>query len=197
MLEICTGIAAGLLLYRNHRKYIDKLRTYSQKLWRRTSEEEQFVRQWTEIISQNIKVYNGMLSSMERVADGTAKRPEKVIEEWCIRTSNTCENESLELLCEKTLMPAVKSANAEECKKWANLLLKSVKSAGIQKDKSSELTLTDMNVKAYIDWEGTELYSGDRVKIITPAWYENGFVVEQGTCKIIRSDVLTENDEQN
>ena len=71
----------------------------------------------------------------------------------------------------------------EEYRKYARLLLETAAAAGITRDEPGELTLDELTTNAYTDWEAEQLYLGDRVKVLLPAWYQNGRVLEQGSCQ--------------
>lgn len=82
-------------------------------------------------------------------------------------------------------MPAAEAADAENCAKWAKILLDAAQNAGITPQAEQELTLDDTTVRAYSEWDGQELYCDSRVKIIVPAWYQNGTVIEQGMASLL------------
>lgn len=77
-----TAAAIGLcavgavVLYCRHRRKNVKTETV----------EEHFCRQWADILAENARVFNGLFSGLQRVVGGTAKKPEKVLREWCQRT---------------------------------------------------------------------------------------------------------------
>lgn len=77
------------------------------------------------------------------------------------------------------------AADAENCAKWAKILLDAAQNAGITPQAEQELTLDDTTVRAYSEWDGQELYCDSRVKIIVPAWYQNGTVIEQGMASLL------------
>ncbi|MDO4618662.1 MAG: hypothetical protein Q4B31_03970 [Clostridia bacterium] len=140
---------------------------------------------WTTHLTRNARTYIGMFSGIQRLADGTAKKPDKIIKEWCTRTRYNFEESEVNELCMKYLLPLCEQGKGKLIKKWAVLLLDSSKEAGITKETAKELVLDEANVNAYIEWDGEELYTGDRVEIILPAWYLEGNVLEQGNCKKI------------
>ncbi len=142
-----------------------------------------FIRTMSEHLSGNASMYNGLYAGIKHVSDGTAKKPEKVIKEWCSRTGFNFENSDADKMCKKHLLPLCEAEDAEQCKKWTSLLLKAIEKAGISSESDSEITLDERTVGAYIEWDGEELYPEDAVEIINPAWYQNGKVIEQGHCK--------------
>lgn len=154
--------------------------------------EEQFQSQWAAILQTDAGLYNGLYAGLERVRDKTAKKPEKILKEWHSRTVYKWGESPVAALCEKTLVPTVESTAQEECARWAELLLDAAQSAGIAKEAAEELDLDETTIRAYAEWDGNDLYVGDRVKILHPAWYQNGQVIEQGHCKLISEEGKTE-----
>lgn len=150
--------------------------------------EDQFQAQWVVILQTNADLYNGLYAGLERIKDKTAKKPEKILKEWHFRTVYKWEESSIAALCEKTFVPAVESANPDVCAKWAELLLNATQTSGIAKETAEELELDETTIRAYTEWDGNDLYVGDRVKILHPAWYQNGQVIEQGYCTLISEE---------
>lgn len=147
--------------------------------------EDQFQVQWATILQTNAGLYNGLYAGLERATDKTAKKPEKILKEWYFRTVYKWEGSPIATLCGETLAPAVESADPDTCAKWAELLLNAAQAAGIAKETAEELELDESTVRAYVEWDGSDLYVGDRVKILHPAWYQNGQVIEQGHCSLL------------
>lgn len=153
--------------------------------------EDQFQAQWTAILLTNAGLYNGLYAGLERISAKTAKKPEKILKEWHSRTVYKWEESPIANLCKETLAPAVESADPAVCTKWAGLLLNAAQAADIAKETAEELELDETTIRAYVEWDGDDLYVGDRVKILHPAWYQNGQVIEQGHCTL-----LTEEDKE-
>lgn len=155
--------------------------------------EKRFVKEWAAVLTTDAKVYTGMYTSMSRVADGKSKKPEKVLREWAARTGYQWENSPVTELCRRTLSPAAESGSAEDCARWARLLLRAAKQAGITRDrKDTVLTLDDSSIRAYTEWDGQDIYPEDTVKVMLPAWYQKGRVLEQGQCTLATSDDAAE-----
>lgn len=144
-----------------------------------------FVRAWTDALTTDAKTFNGLFSGVRRVADGEAKKPDKVIREWCARTRYKWEDQPIVELCNQTLVALTEGGTEKEYRKWAGLLLKAAAAAGITTEADKQLTLDESNVNAYVEWDGEDLYVGDTVEVMNPAWYQNGQVLEQGHCKKI------------
>lgn len=60
--------------------------------------------------------------------------------------------------------------------------------AGITKETSEKLVLTESNAADYVEWDGNELSPEDEIEVITPAWYQNGKLLEQGQCRIVSAE---------
>ena len=155
--------------------------------------EKRFVKEWAAVLTTDAKVYTGMYTSMVRVAAGKSRKPEKVLREWVARTGYQWENSPVTELCKRTLSPAAESGSAEDCARWARLLLRAAKQAGITRDrKDTVLTLDDSSIRAYTEWDGQDIYPEDTVKVMLPAWYQKGRVLEQGQCTLATSDDAAE-----
>lgn len=180
-------------------KALDNIRGISQKAARRFSGlyervfpkalEKRFVKEWAAVLTTDAKVFTGMYTSISRVAGGKSKKPEKVLREWVARTGYQWESSPITDLCKRTLSPAVESGSAKDCTRWARLMLRAAKQAGVTKDrKDTVLTLDDSSIRAYTEWDGKDIYPEDTVKVVLPAWYQKGRVLEQGQCTLVTED---------
>lgn len=147
--------------------------------------EDCFRAEWTRILKADARVFNGLFSGLLRIRTGSAKKPEKVLREWCQRTHYQFENQTADTLCQQQLLPLIESAHRDGLSKWANLLLEAAEAAGITRETARILVLTQTNAADYVEWDGEELYPDDTVEIITPAWYHGGKLLEQGQCRKI------------
>lgn len=145
--------------------------------------EEIFVREWTPILAEHARVFNGLFNGLRRVKTGSAKKPEKVLREWCQRTHYKWENEPVDMLCQEHIASLITDGDRENLTKWACLLMDAAVAAGVTMEEGEILILTEENADAYVEWDGNELYPEDEIEIITPAWYQNGKVLEQGQCR--------------
>lgn len=141
-----------------------------------------FLREWTAALNENARAFNGLFSGLHRVHSGAAKKPEKVLREWCQRTHYRWENGKVDTLCREQIQPLIASGDAAGLTKWANLLLDAASAAGITREEAASLVLTEENVEHYIEWDDGELYPGDTVELLSPAWYQHGKLLEQGQC---------------
>lgn len=145
------------------------------------------VYEWSFVLETNAKLYSGLYAGLVRVADGKAKAPQKMLREWYDRTRFKWENGEITKLCKHTLKPVIERGRTEECARWAMLLLRASEKAGIHREEAETLILDEKNAAAYTEWNGEDLFVGDTVKIMNPAWYQDNKVIEQGTCTIISS----------
>ena len=174
----CIGLAKIL-----KRKIDWKIR---EELAPETESVESFsLREWTTVLVENARIFNGLYSGLARVQGGSAKRPEKVLREWCQRTHYKFENQPVDLLCREHIISLIETADKDELMKWASLLLDAAVAAGITKEAENTLVLTEANADAYVEWDGDDLYAEDQIEVILPAWYQNGKLLEQGQCRKI------------
>lgn len=139
---------------------------------------------WTKALLQNASVYTGMYAGVFRAAKGQLSKPERLLNEWYVRTKYKFEGQPVDVLCRKLLLPSIEKSNPEQMKEWATILLTAARRAGIICEDQKEIVLNDNNVMAYIEWDGNEMYVDDIVEVIYPAWYQNGRIIEQGHCRL-------------
>lgn len=150
--------------------------------------ESRFIAEWTEVLSNEARLFNGLYDGVYRVANGTARRPEKILREWSQRTHYRWENEAVDILCQEHLVPLIEAVDGNALTKWASLMLDAASAAGITRESAEKLVLTDSNAADYVEWDGNDLYSEDEIEIITPAWYQNGKLLEQGQCRKVSAE---------
>lgn len=147
-----------------------------------TLRKRRFLHEWTNVLFENATVFNGLFASLQQVVDGEAKKPEKTLKEWSLRTKYKWENQRVDQLCRKLIMPAVETVQTEKIHMYAALLLQAATQAGITKETEKTFRLDEKRANAYIEWNGEEVYLDDEIEVIHPAWYQNGRLVEQGHC---------------
>ncbi len=145
--------------------------------------EKQFRKAWTEKLQENASVFCGLYNSLLSIDNGFNKRPEKVLREWCQRTHYNWEGEEVDLLCQSNIQPLVDILDREALSKWAQLLLQAAAMAGILAEEEHYLVISEDTVDDYIEWSGEKIHSGDDVKILSPAWYQNDVLIDQGVCQ--------------
>lgn len=169
-------------------RFLKKYNVRNPKKQQADKLEDRFQAEWTTVLLTDAKLYNGLFAGMDRVSHKTAKKPEQILKEWNSRTAYKWENSSISELCQKTLVPAIESRDPQLCAKWAELMLKAAQAAGITRETAVELELNETTISAYVEWDGAELYIGDRVKVLHPAWYQKEQVIEQGHCNLISNE---------
>lgn len=95
----------------------------------------------------------------------------------------------MDILCQQHIVPLIETEDRDALTKWASLLLEAAAAAGITREEAASLVLSEHNSEAYIEWDGCELYPEDEVEIITPAWYQNNKVLEQGQCRKVTAEI--------
>lgn len=163
------------------------------KLKRKHSSDDVPMRVWTEALSAYADTFCGLYTPVSRVADGTGRRPERTLSEWRDRASYRIGDilDAEKILSEMSSL--IDSADSDGFVNYAQMLLKAAESDGITRDeKGTELTLDETNTNAYSDFDGGDVYLGDTVIVKTPAWYQNGKMIEPGTCTIL-SEAQTDN----
>lgn len=135
------------------------------------------------VLKTDSKTYTGLFTSVWKISDGNTKRAEGVIREWHQRTINCHPSSPMGTLIEKL------SAHVPDGEKIiADAILSVAKKVGIERDTQEKLCLDERTISAYTEWNGNELYEKDTVKVLQPAWYQNGTVIEQGHCELLETE---------
>lgn len=151
----------------------------------KVSPEAAFLSRWRDALTTDARVFNGLYSGLHRVSTGCAQKPEKVLREWCQRTHYRWENQDPDLLC-RQILPLIEKGDGDGLTHWAKLLLSAAEAAGITREPSEILVLTQSSINDYVEWNGAQPESGDSVRVLAPAWYQNGTLLEQGQCEIVK-----------
>ena len=177
------------MLYRRWEKTCGWLALCFRKFRKGTPEnqkaslEKQFVERWTLALAEKADVFNGLYGALLRIQAGTAKKKGKVLSEWWSRTRYQWEGKELAAFCRPVFEKLLAEDSDVEYRKYARLLLEAASAAGITRDVPGKAVLDELTTNAYMEWEGKQLYLGDHVEILFPAWYQKGCVVEQGNCR--------------
>lgn len=184
---LCAAAAAAVYwkLRRQSRKATSAEETVLPKP---ETSEEVFLREWTALLTVDARIFNGLYNGLWRVHSGGAHKPEKVLREWCQRTHYRFEDQIPDRLCREQILPLIEGEDREGLIKWARLLLDAAAAADIIREETTTLVLTESTACAYVEWDGNDLYPGDEIEILTPAWYQNGKLLEQGQCKVISAE---------
>lgn len=147
---------------------------------------KRFYKLWYSAFENNAKIYNGLYASVKRLYEGKARKPEKVVDELCSRTKYNVKEKGIEEFCDFASEVLLLSDGKNE--KWIKLLFLAITNAGISFETEKELIINENNILDYIEWNLEELNEGDKVEIMNPAWYQNGKLIEQGYCTVIKAD---------
>ena len=142
-----------------------------------------FHKAWQQVLESDAKTYTGLFAGLQRVADGTAKKPEKILKEWCTRTEARFGDSPANIICHKRIIPLLPNGNSKKYKKIAERLLLAADAANIRREESQTIFLSWEQLGAYINLDEDELFEGDAVAVVSPAWYQNETVIEQGYCR--------------
>ncbi|MGN0265857.1 MAG: hypothetical protein ACI4DX_16065 [Oliverpabstia sp.] len=146
------------------------------------SEEEKFIRAWRTAFTEHGDTFNGLYQGLDKIMHGKAKKSERILKEFCQRTRYQWEGKEVAMLTEELVVPILDEDHREELKFWTERLLEAAAEAGISPGKTGEIILTEDNTRDYIDLNGEDLCEEDYVEVISPAWYQNGTLIEQGMC---------------
>lgn len=138
---------------------------------------------WAEVLAEDARVFNGLYTGLYRAAGGQSGKPEKVLIQWCRRACHRWENQPVDILCREMILPLAESGDREALISWAGAVLAAGEKTGITMERAETLVLTEEHLEDYLEWNGGDLEPGDTVRIITPAWYQNGTLLEQGQCE--------------
>lgn len=135
----------------------------------------------TILFTNNAATFNGLYNGIYRIATEQNKKNFKPLDEFYQRMCYLTEYSDLAKQLSPFFPTSVQSE--KQLLSFCKILLSSMKSACIfHTEKSDTVILTKDNVMHYEDWDGNELYVDDTVKIISPAWYQEGHILEKGYC---------------
>lgn len=136
----------------------------------------------TELFINEAATYNGLYSGIDRIARGQNRKNLRALDEFYKRTGYKKEcSEASKLM--KPLFP-IEKLSEKQLTSFCGVLEYAMRCAGISHSSENQtVALTKDNVMHYQDWNGGELYVGDTVRIVSPAWYQNGKILEKGYCQ--------------
>lgn len=144
---------------------------------------KKLLKKLTELFSKEAKKFNGLYNGIERICNGQNKNNFKALDEFYQRVSYLSGYEELIKLM-GALLPT-SSQSEKNLRKLSKIIINAAIASGISHKQADEvITLTRENVLHYQDWNGGEIYEDDKVKIISPAWYQEGKLLEHGFCTL-------------
>ena len=138
----------------------------------------------TVLFVNNASTFNGLYNGIYRIACGQNKKNFKAVDEFYQRLSYL--SDFSELIEQLTPFISSSSQSEKQVISLSEMILNSMKHAGIYYAEPNEAVhLTKENIMHYEEMNGDESYIGDIVKIVFPAWYQRGHILEKGYCKKI------------
>ena len=123
----------------------------------------------------------GLYNGIERIAVGNGKKNFKPLFELYQRIQYMPKYSEITEMTKPVF--EAKERDPRILLAFGRIVFTAVGRAGINHDPSNAIiTLDHKSVKNYSDWNGDQIYPDDTVKIISPAWFQNGCLIEEGFC---------------
>lgn len=125
--------------------------------------------------------YEGLYEPVHRLC-AKQKSAARALAEWKIRTCHLYPDSELARFFTRFSAAPIMQKHPN----WvAGVLMRAILSAGVIRDAAEKLTADPLRASAYRALDGTAIEEGALLRVITPAWYLNGFVVEHGIAEVI------------
>ena len=134
------------------------------------------------LFARNAAHFGGLYNALARIATKKNKGKYKALDEFYQRLGYTEGGEALQARLQAYF--PVSETDEKTLTTLAQIIMEGAARAGVTNDDNDFLVLTAENVRFYQEWNAKELYVGDRVKIISPAWVQNKSLLESGFCQI-------------
>ena len=136
----------------------------------------------TELFAEKPDSFKGLYNGLDRIFSGDTKKNFKALNEFYQRISYIHEYAHLTGMMEK-MCPSGQPA-PKKLAKLGKIVRRAIENAGITHSAKDDVIVLDNNTTMhYQAWNGEELYPDNRVKIVVPAWYSGGRLIEQGYCE--------------
>lgn len=146
---------------------------------------KKLIHELTQLFTKDAKKFNGLYKGFYQVAVDKNEKKVKALDEFYKRLSYLTDYEELTEILSVFFPTADKSF--KRLAKLSVIILDAVNAANIYCSKKDEvITLTNENASDYQDWDGEDIFEGDTVKIVSPAWYQEGILLEQGYCTLVQ-----------
>lgn len=175
-IPVCTG-AAYLLWY----KFKDKVQNretanYKEKnIEAVTSLEQRCVSFPKENFLNNVRKFTGSFEPLYNAVNTpnvSLEEKDHIYSDWCLRLQTVFIDTDYAQWAKE-----MSSLALNDRLKW---LLQEVISCGIVRDNRTEFIIDENNVCHYLNWDGTPVIIGDKVKAASAAWSLNGECIEKG-----------------
>ena len=145
---------------------------------------KELINELTSLFIQNAKTFKGLYGGFYLISIEKNKTPLKVLNEFYQRISFIPNsNEVCSLLTPVLFRDKISDKSLQ---KLIVIIFLAMDKANIHGSAvNSVLKLTSKNVLHYQDWSGEKLYVDDQIRVYSPAWYQNGVLIEEGVCTIV------------
>jgi len=127
--------------------------------------------------------FKGLYNGINRIISGDGKSNYKPVEEFFHRLERIPECDQVCGIL-KQFFP-LSGQSPKTVSSLCSIIGESMYEAGVYHDEvGSVIALTEKNALHYQEMNGGELYVGDRVRVISPAWYGGNTLLETGHCEI-------------
>ena len=135
----------------------------------------------TDLFINHAKSFEGLYNSIDRILHGENKKNTKALEEFYKRISFLEGYEKLAYELNKSFPSS--DMKPKQIEALGEIMSKAMADSGIHHGLRNEvIVLSWQNVLHYQEWDGKEIYPDSKVKIVFPAWYQNGNLIEKGFC---------------
>lgn len=144
---------------------------------------KKLINELTQLFVKDAEKFNGLYKGIFQLSSEKNERKLRALDEFYTRLSYLTGYNEL-----KKMLSPFFPTNAKYIKrlvKLSGIILEAASKADICcTDVNKIITLTNGNAMDYQDWDGGEIYEGDTVKVVLPAWYQKRKLLEQGYCII-------------
>jgi hypothetical protein len=138
-------------------------------------------RKMAETIRLSPVKYEGLYEPVHRLC-GRQKSAARALAEWKVRTCHLYPDSVLARFFARFSTAPIMQKHPD----WVALvLMRGILSAGVTRDEAQKLTADPLRASAYRALDGTAIEEGALLRVISPAWYCNGFVVEHGIAEVL------------
>ena len=139
-------------------------------------------RKMAETIRLSPVKYEGLYEPVHRLC-GRQKSAARALVEWKVRTCHLYPDSVLARFVTRFSAASIMQKHPD----WvAGVLMRGILSAGVTRYEAEKLTANPLQASAYRALDGTAIEEGTSLRVIAPAWYCNGFVVEHGIAEVLK-----------
>ena len=125
--------------------------------------------------------YEGLYEPIHRL-NARQKASSRALAEWKIRTCHLYPDSELA----RFFTRFSSAPQSQKHPDWvAGALMRAIRGAGVTRDDAEKLTADPLRVGAYRALDGTAVEEGSSLRVISPAWFCNGLVVEHGIAEVL------------